>query len=287
MDEFDIEIFYLEDYKQCRLDKEKSIYIYPDGTPAQSIFNHAEYDGIFFFYHRAHMSSVLKMTTIPPEKTAICINNEKWVLDGPQYTFEKYFKHAKIITGSNSYITKIFSKLRSGVMPLSQCVDPSIFYPQKRIKGKFTIGWSGNPSNPFKNVNWLKTACRELNIPLSISQDMNQNELNDWYSNIDVLVCCSLDHQEGGPNCILEAGACKVPVLTTQVGLVRDLVVNRMNGLITPHRRLDRLMSNILKMRSKDMRAELAEHLYSDVIRDWTYEKRLDQIRSVLQELVQ
>jgi len=44
------------------------------------------------------------------------------------------------------------------------------------------------------------------------------------------LVCCS--RSEGGPRTTIEAMACEVPVLTTPVGTMPDIIQHRVNGLI-------------------------------------------------------
>jgi len=288
IDEFNIDIFYLEDYQPCQFNKDKKIYQYPNGDKCIPVLNHKNYDGILFFFHMAHTSSVLKITTIPREKIAVCINNEKWVADGTFYTSDKYFDGIKILTGSNSFIQKSFSEYHN-IINLSQCVDESNFYPiTSNQKREFTIGWSGNSNNPRKNLKWLQKACNACNVNLNISTNLNQNELNQWYNNIDVLVCCSLDGQEGGPNCILEAGACKVPVLSTPVGLTRDLIRHNINGILTPHRRLDLLISNIIMLKnSHEFRLQLGENLYNNIMDNWTYNKKLHQIRNVLNKLIE
>lgn len=53
-------------------------------------------------------------------------------------------------------------------------------------------------------------------------------EMPDYYSSIDVYVCASIT--EGTPNPILEAMASGVPIVTTDVGIVRKpLVVSSHN----------------------------------------------------------
>ncbi|MDB6164520.1 MAG: hypothetical protein JWL98_1952, partial [Xanthomonadaceae bacterium] len=49
-----------------------------------------------------------------------------------------------------------------------------------------------------------------------------------FYRDIDVYVCAS--HSEGTPNPCLEAAACGVPVVTTPVGNMPELIVDGENG---------------------------------------------------------
>ncbi len=45
-------------------------------------------------------------------------------------------------------------------------------------------------------------------------------KMSNYYNSIDVLICCS--GAEGTPNPVLEAMACGVPVITTNVGVVDE-----------------------------------------------------------------
>ena len=49
------------------------------------VFDHREYDGIVFFYHKAIADKRLLATPFPLSKVAVCINNEKWVEDGAKH----------------------------------------------------------------------------------------------------------------------------------------------------------------------------------------------------------
>lgn len=291
--EFDIDIIFLEDYQPCK--KNGDIYLLPDETEAKPIFNHEEYDGIVFFYHRAIKSAVLLATKIPLQKTAICINNSKWYIDGPIYTHTRYFKNVKLLIACNSQIIEAFSRFHSNIARASQAVDERIFRPAKpniinpKNRGhRMIVGWCGNYLSPFKNVDWLKRACKGANVRLSIQKDLSLQELSNWYNEIDVAACVSYPNHEGGPNIIMEAGACRVPVVTTSVGLVPEIIIDGKNGIITPHHRLDLLIKNLMRL-SMDLklRTKLAINLYSTVTKEWTYSKRLYEIRNALKRLVE
>jgi len=272
--EFDIKILYLSEHDQKN---------------PKPIFDQSHYDGIVFFYHRAICSSVLNNTPINKSKVAICINNGKWSFDGSRYTFEKYFQNIQFIFSCNQSITNEFSKYPIQIMPLSQVVNDNVFLPLgNEIKNSnFTIGWCGNPSNQLKNMMWLKRACIDANVKFDIATDLTQKKLNKWYNNIDAVACISYPDYEGGPNMILEAGACKVPIISTPVGLARDIIQHNHNGIIIPHFQLDRLIFEISRL-SKDrtLQKQLSDNMYDTIKRYWTYDTRIYEIKNALKRLI-
>lgn len=51
-------------------------------------------------------------------------------------------------------------------------------------------------------------------------RQISYDRMPDYYNSLDVLICCS--ESEGSPNPVLEAMACGVPVISTDVGIVSD-----------------------------------------------------------------
>lgn len=82
------------------------------------------------------------------------------------------------------------------------------------------------------------------------------------HSLLDVSVLASQD--EGFPNSLLEAMAQRVPVVSTNVGGVADLVTNGKNGLLVPPRGPRALADAILRvLRDDNLRAELIERAHA------------------------
>lgn len=124
-------------------------------------------------------------------------------------------------------------------------VDCSLFVPQNlerfdNVKSRqVNIGWVGNSKwqvgnaeiSDLKGIHTIikpvveKLKSEGYNIDLYTS-DKNQkmiphNEMPEFYSKIDIYVCASLC--EGTPNPVLEAMACGVPVISTDVGIVKEV----------------------------------------------------------------
>lgn len=108
-------------------------------------------------------------------------------------------------------------------------------------------------------------------------------EMPDFYAAIDVYVCPSLF--EGTPNPILEAMACGVPVVTHDVGIVREAFGPRQSEFIVTDRTVSVFVERIRQLLTQPQRlAELsAENLQSIRKWDWrettrAYERFFDDV---------
>ena len=312
--EYDIDIIYLSDYKTLKMthgivrffrqmqtsafngesiDPKDFLNYYKlftneKGQATPPIFNHNDYDGILFFYHRAVCDYRLLNTPFPLDKVAISINNEKWVGE-ENLVFEHYFKGSRVLTGCNQFVIDKFKNIHPNVMRVSQSINQKVFNVRRKAitsdrKGaEFIVGWSGNFSNTIKNYSLVKAACKTAKVKLLTAKKLDRAALNVWYNKVDAVICAS--DSEGGPLMLLEAGACAVPVITVPVGLSREIIKNGQNGLIvdrTPRsisKAINRLQAN------KQERLSFAVKLNKEILDNWTYESRVDEVRAVFKEI--
>jgi len=75
---------------------------------------------------------------------------------------------------------------------------------------------------------------------------MSHGDTLSFIANSDILVCPSLD--ETGPLVVIEAMALGVPVITTQVGAVPELIKDQMDGLVVPPGNAQLLSGAIARM---------------------------------------
>jgi glycosyltransferase involved in cell wall biosynthesis len=68
----------------------------------------------------------------------------------------------------------------------------------------------------------------ELHLAAREEKWRNRDEMLDFYRSLDVYVCAS--RSEGTPNTCLEAAACGLPVITTRVGNMPELIREGENG---------------------------------------------------------
>lgn len=320
-DKYKIDIIYLQDYKPLRLNargiglfksitnemarisstKKRSNYNailsgsfergdkqYTNGSP---LFNHHDYDGLVFFYSKSLRDSRLLGTEIPAEKTAVWINNEKWVAEGAPAFYEQYLQYStKIIFCNNQYICDAFRDLHPATYRATQGINPHIFNIKRtnltraKTAKTFIMGWSGDYKNPLKNIDLVKTCCGKAGVKLVISKNKKRTELNDWYNRIDAMIC--LSESEGGPLMLLESGACGLPLITKPVGLAREIIRNGENGILVGSD-VTEIIEKIQEfVTDRELREKLGSNLYETITREWTYEKRRAELTQVFHELI-
>lgn len=110
------------------------------------------------------------------------------------------------------------------------------------------------------------------------------HRMTEYYNSIDVLVCCS--ESEGTPNPVLEAMACGVPVISTNVGIVPEAFGEKQRRYILTERTPDALASKIGELISKpSLLSELStENLQS--IKRWDWSIKADEYRRVFRRQI-
>ncbi|MBN1217149.1 MAG: glycosyltransferase, partial [Candidatus Lokiarchaeota archaeon] len=111
-------------------------------------------------------------------------------------------------------------------------VDFNVFYPIDKKKSRSVLGLSlekkyilivGNTKRKEKNFKLAKKVYDELDkieVELLVINNKSQEELNLYYNSADVLLMTSL--YEGSPNVIKESMACNLPIVSTDVGDVKE-----------------------------------------------------------------
>lgn len=143
-----------------------------------------------------------------------------------------------------NYIYSNLPNIKAPTMTIQDGVDLKLFYPKniKRFNNNhhetLRIGWVGNSKWSIKKGDDIKGVQTVINPSLKYLSnkglnitpffaDRNYkhiplNKMVDYYSQIDILVCAS--SCEGTPNPILEAMACGVPIISTDVGIVPEIM---------------------------------------------------------------
>lgn len=175
-------------------------------------------------------------------------------------------------------------------------VDTDRFQPTKlerlaQTNKPLTVGWVGNSAwgnDPVRDAKGLNSilmpaieALQEQGYALtthfadSTVRMRNHAEMVAYYGEIDVLVCSS--EIEGTPNPVLEAMASGVPVVSTRVGIVPDVLGPLQSKLILPERSVEAMTKALRRLLDdRDLLARLsAENL--DRIKDWTWEETTRQ----------
>lgn len=160
------------------------------------------------------------------ERTNFILNNVKDYFVSSEKLRQIYNKYSK----KPSYV------IADGVdLDLFKMKDENKY--KNIIQGKLRIGWTGNSKfsdetdDDLKGINKvIRPAIEELmqegyKIELKIA-DRNvklipHDQMPEYYNDIDIYVCAS--RTEGTPNPVLEAMACGIPIISTDVGIVPEV----------------------------------------------------------------
>lgn len=110
------------------------------------------------------------------------------------------------------------------------------------------------------------------------------HRMNEYYQEIDVLVCCSLT--EGTPNPVLEAMACGVPVISTDVGVVTEVVGPRQREFLMDKRsvaKLEHLLERLIS--SPQLSATLSEENL-ERIQPWSWKVKAENYRTFFRSML-
>ena len=152
---------------------------------------------------------------------------------------------------------------------LQDGVDPELFMPMNLDRltetgsRRLRVGWAGNSAwmadhSDEDNKGFHSILMPALNALIDagypvegVFADRDQNlipraQMPAYYGSIDVLVCVS--KHEGTPNPVLEAMACGVPVISTDVGIVRDVLGPLQQEFILASRDIDSLRRALLSL---------------------------------------
>lgn len=106
--------------------------------------------------------------------------------------------------------------------------DPRLFANHDVRNGcELTVGWAGASEAKDKNVDTLVEAFPDVRLA---DECLTQDEMGDFYNGCDVVAIAS--SAEGDPRPLIEGMACGCFPVTTDVGIVPELVEHGVNGLI-------------------------------------------------------
>ncbi len=219
-------------------------------------------------------------------------------LDNEFDVTENIMNFVKNYTVSSNKLFEIYSNLniKKPYVEITDGVDLGVFYPINidrfsNIKNrKINIGWVGN-SNwgnnqlDHKGVNTiLKPAVEQLkkegyNIDINFVDKQNThipiNKMVNYYEEIDVYVCISIN--EGTPNPVLEAMACGVPIISTDVGIVKEVLGKQQQKYIMSERSVECLKDKIKLFIQNIDEIESLRNENLENIKNWTWKIKCEQ----------
>jgi glycosyltransferase involved in cell wall biosynthesis len=190
-----------------------------------------KYDLIYYSHF-----SLYKKIPAPKDKTILTsVTSHKCLSD-----FKKTLKALSRFDRVSVNNTILFDRFKDYIKNLYYTpngVDTSIFVPDYNdFNDDLVFGWVGNTDRATKRYN-------EIVIPLSkkytfkiigtskkdgIDKLLNKQEMRDYYHGLDYFIVSS--NTEGTPNPALEAMSCGIPVITTKVGNMIEIVDHGASG---------------------------------------------------------
>lgn len=148
-------------------------------------------------------------------------------------------KHSVFVTEKLRRKMFFFSR-RSSVIPCG--INLEKFYPEDPVecrrkenlsKDKKYILFASDFSNPVKNYPLAQQAVKLLNSEVKVIdlKDRSREEVRTVLNSADVLLMTSFS--EGSPQIIKEAMACNCPIVSTDVGDVRNIIGSARNCYIS------------------------------------------------------
>lgn len=160
----------------------------------------------------------------------------------------------------------------------------------KAPSSRLRVGWAGS----LTNMGPGHRGFHEFIVPAAAAVDgvelvtaaredkwRGPDEMREFYHSLDVYVCAS--RSEGTPNPCLEAAACGVPLVTTCVGNMPELVRHGINGFFV-ERNADDIARHLRTLRDdSDLRTAMSKQMQHD-IRAWDWSLRSRAFRQMFEE---
>jgi glycosyltransferase involved in cell wall biosynthesis len=173
----------------------------------------------------------------------------------------------QIIVKSNNILSMVPYKNKSHIIPNG--VDFEIFNSSSIILNQNIVLSLANPRDHRKNYSLVQEAMDFLdegNLKLVNPFPISHNQLPEYFNNASVFVLTS--YNEGSPNVIKEAMACNIPIVSTDVGDVKEVIGKTEGCYITsfsPEDVADKIMQ-ATKFGKRTKGRENIKHLESSVI---------------------
>lgn len=247
------------------------------------INDHNQYDLIYPM--SLSIARRLNEKGIPLDRMATGITSlrvfEKQMIN--KHTFKpEFIQFVKKLRGINAWsdeIVKIF-KPHCTIYKTRIGINEQEFKPvyKKRNHATFTVGWvgriDGSNNRELKGYDIVLTALKGLEVKLDIrtfkENYVSREQMVGFYQGLDCYICSS--RSEGLPNPVLEAAACGVPIITTKVGIIPELICHKKNGIIVP-RTSEAIRNQVIHlMKHREERLLLGKNIAKTIRNNWTWE---------------
>ena len=197
-----------------------------------------------------------------------------------------FLRRCRVVTVNSRILYDLLADDTSALIYAPNGVDADLFCPrgeQIYDPANITVGWVGKIKAAKNHELALEVfdALKRKGIHSSIiapakgttnSALRSEHQMHDFYSDIQFYLCTSW--HEGTPNPALEAAACGVPVVSTRVGNMPELVDDGENGfLVEPNAdSIIRVFDEIIDL-SRGAYELMSSEMRRRVVAEWTWER--------------
>ncbi len=234
------------------------------------------------------------------------MKKEQFLPDIIIYLYEKIFlrrllKRSNMIICSSKFVKNTIAKeYREKSVVITPAVNTSLFKPGDKKKAESTILFVGSNAGIYKMKGLYNLIDAIANIPNAIlkviGEKIPKDQKNIKFIGIKkgknlvkeiqkstALVLPSLAHMESFGMVLIEAMACKTPVVGANIGGIPEVISNGKDGFLVPPKNPQALKKALEKIiKDKNLATTMAENGYKKVKDNYTWDKKVSQTQEVL-----
>ncbi|MBI5681012.1 MAG: glycosyltransferase [Methanobacterium sp.] len=125
---------------------------------------------------------------------------------------------------------------------------------KKNVNVKLMIVGEGPKNNELKKI--ASRLCLETHV--IFAGKISPSDIHEYYQSSDIFVLPS--HTEGTPLVVIEAMACGLPIVASNVGGIPEIVINNKNGfIITPQNEIELISKVQILVKNQSLRNKFAD----------------------------
>ena len=139
--------------------------------------------------------------------------------------------------------------------------------------------------NLSKKLDLVFSTHTEINSKALIHFTSWRSDMNKVYAGLDIVALTSLN--EGTPVTLIEAQASNKPIVSTDVGGVRDILQEGVTGLLSPPKDINSYVNNLVSViENKKLRESMGASGYNNVFKKFSYRRLVRDVKSLYDNLI-
>lgn len=197
-----------------------------------------------------------------------------------QEFINRYLSRTNGIVAGNVNIFNLYKDKGLPIYYATGATDTDLFqYNRETREGTgLKVCWTGNPNRNFKGFyDFVEPAVKLAqqkypDIELITRFKGPMATLPEFYRGVDIMVNASIG--DAGPGFLIDAGACGVPAISTDVGFASELIKDHENGLIS-ERKIEAIAAKIIEVyEDRSLLQKMSQAIAKDVHAGWGHASR-------------